>query len=147
MRVCSEHFVSGKPSKPYDATNPDWSPSLNLGHSCIKQSDTSRHDRASSRVKKRRKVEQVGEEGTNMEKKKVAEVKLHVTSSKDEFEELKQELEKTRSELGMAKAELAKTCKELKGSRFDEAGFKENNEKVLYYTGLPTWELLLVCFH
>ena len=148
MRVCSEHFVSGKPSKLYDATNPDWSPSLNLGHSCIKQSDTSRHDRASSRAEKGRKVEQVGEEGTNMEEKEVAEVKLHVTSSKDEFEELKQELEKTRSELGMAKAELAKICKELKGSRLDEAGFKENNEKVLYYTELPTWELLLVvCFH
>ena len=46
----------------------------------------------------------------------------------------------------MAKAELAKTCEELKGSRLDEAGFKENNEKVLYYTGLPTWELLLVVF-
>ena len=59
VRVCSEHFVSGKPSKLYDSTNPDWSPSLNLGHSCIKQSDTSRHDRASSRAEKRRNVEQV----------------------------------------------------------------------------------------
>ena len=61
-----------------------------------------------------------------MEEKEVAKVRLHLTSPKDEFEEL--------------------TCEELKGSRLDETGFKENNEKVLYYTGLPTWELLLVVF-
>ena len=79
-----------------------------------------------------------------MEEKEAAEVRLHVTSPKDEFEELKQELEKTRSELGMAKAELAKTWGKLNGRRLDEAGFKENNGKVLYYTGLPTWELLVV---
>ena len=32
-RVCSRHFQSGKPAKLYDITNPDWVPSVNLGHS------------------------------------------------------------------------------------------------------------------
>ncbi|KAH9359745.1 hypothetical protein HPB48_021304 [Haemaphysalis longicornis] len=31
-KVCSAHFVSGKPCYLMDDTNPDWAPSLNLGH-------------------------------------------------------------------------------------------------------------------
>ena len=31
-RVCSRH-ISGKPAYLYDETNPDWLPSINLGHS------------------------------------------------------------------------------------------------------------------
>ncbi|XP_021371061.1 uncharacterized protein LOC110461752 [Mizuhopecten yessoensis] len=29
-KVCSDHFVSGKPGSLYDTTNPDWAPSLRL---------------------------------------------------------------------------------------------------------------------
>ena len=32
-RVCSKHFVSGKPADLLEDTSPDWLPSLNLGHS------------------------------------------------------------------------------------------------------------------
>lgn len=31
-QVCSEHFVTGAPSKLFDDTNPDWAPSLKLGY-------------------------------------------------------------------------------------------------------------------
>jgi len=32
-RICSKHFVSGKPtSDNYDTTNPSWLPTLHLGH-------------------------------------------------------------------------------------------------------------------
>ncbi|PWA33138.1 hypothetical protein CCH79_00018706, partial [Gambusia affinis] len=31
IRVCSDHFVSGRPSALYDDANPDWAPSINLG--------------------------------------------------------------------------------------------------------------------
>ncbi|XP_037560062.1 uncharacterized protein LOC119466118 isoform X2 [Dermacentor silvarum] len=31
-KVCSEHFVSGRPSYLMDLTNPDWAPSLHLGY-------------------------------------------------------------------------------------------------------------------
>ena len=30
-RVCSKHFVSGTPAKPWDRYNIDWVPTLNLG--------------------------------------------------------------------------------------------------------------------
>ena len=32
-RVCSRHFVSGKPAKKFDKFNVDWVPTLSLGHS------------------------------------------------------------------------------------------------------------------
>ena len=31
-QVCSDHFISGKPSPLYNSTNPDWILSLNLGY-------------------------------------------------------------------------------------------------------------------
>ena len=51
-----------------------------------------------------------------------------VQSGDDEVQQLKKELLKTRSELDIAKAELARTAEELRTSRYDEDGFKENNE-------------------
>ena len=45
IRVCSDHFTSGKPAKLYDTTNPDLVPTLNLGHCEAKTGDPlSRHD-------------------------------------------------------------------------------------------------------
>ena len=35
-RICSRHFISGKPASLYDLTNPDWLPTLFLGHSKVK---------------------------------------------------------------------------------------------------------------
>ncbi|KAH7964883.1 hypothetical protein HPB49_002228 [Dermacentor silvarum] len=32
IRVCGAHFVSGRPSKLWEETNPDWAPSLLLGY-------------------------------------------------------------------------------------------------------------------
>ena len=31
-RICSTHFISGKPAYLFDVTNPDWLPTLNLDH-------------------------------------------------------------------------------------------------------------------
>ena len=39
-RVCSRHFVSGRPAKPRDKYNVDWVPTLNLGHTKRKAEDT-----------------------------------------------------------------------------------------------------------
>ena len=55
IRVCSNHFKSGKPATFYDTTRPDWILTLNLGHTELKEGDTSRHDRATERATKRRK--------------------------------------------------------------------------------------------
>ena len=49
-RVCSDHFVDREPAKLYDFTNPNWLPTLNLGHTKQKSnSDYRRHERAKRR--------------------------------------------------------------------------------------------------
>ena len=56
-RVCSRHFVSGKPAASWDQYNVDWVPTLNLGHS-KKQRDDERQlcdSESAERVKSRRK--------------------------------------------------------------------------------------------
>ena len=34
-RICSRHFISGKPAALYNDTNPDWLPTLHLGHAPV----------------------------------------------------------------------------------------------------------------
>jgi len=34
-RVCSRHFISGKPASLFDELSPDWLPTQNLGHSKV----------------------------------------------------------------------------------------------------------------
>ena len=34
-RICSRHFVSGKPADLWEDTSPDWLPTLNLGHAKV----------------------------------------------------------------------------------------------------------------
>ena len=34
-RVCSRHFISGKPASLFDELHPDWLPTQNLGHSKV----------------------------------------------------------------------------------------------------------------
>ncbi|MEQ2223683.1 hypothetical protein ILYODFUR_039117 [Ilyodon furcidens] len=45
LQVCSRHFHSGKPSYEMDELNPDWVPTLHMGHSEIKVSTSDRHAR------------------------------------------------------------------------------------------------------
>ena len=44
VRICSDHFVSGMPSSLYDESNPDWAPSINLGHGNHPPSSRERYD-------------------------------------------------------------------------------------------------------
>ncbi|XP_049527542.1 uncharacterized protein LOC125947190 [Dermacentor silvarum] len=48
IRVCGAHFVSGRPSKLWEETNPDWAPSLLLGYGS-RHADPARYDRAKRR--------------------------------------------------------------------------------------------------
>lgn len=52
MYVCSKHFHKGKPAYEMLECDPDWAPSLNLGHTEVKAVDTARFNRLCKRVKK-----------------------------------------------------------------------------------------------
>ena len=51
-RICSDHFLSGSPSRLYDRNNPDWAPSVCLGYVTrydVGSSATERYERAMAR--------------------------------------------------------------------------------------------------
>ena len=60
----------------------------------------------------------------------------------DNGEQSKEELQ---NKLDFVTAQVVQTMKDLEASGFDGTEFRED-DKVLYYTGLPTWELLLLVF-
>ena len=76
VRICSDHFVKGKPSTLYAQDDPDWAPSLNLGYSgvTLKQS-ISAQDRHCRSLDRSRKKEMMKEQETEC---------MEVESGKDE---------------------------------------------------------------
>ena len=58
-RICSRHFISGKPSALEDESNPDWLPSLNLGHSKVSESRVRIGEERWSRRKARENAQNV----------------------------------------------------------------------------------------
>ena len=52
-RICSRHFILGKPASTYDQENPDWLPTLHLGHSKVKPRPTKEATERWERLKER----------------------------------------------------------------------------------------------
>lgn len=65
VRICSVHFVKGKPASLYEQDDPDWAPSLRLGHSTVKEgtSTEDRHARSLERSRKKEVAENMEIEG------------------------------------------------------------------------------------
>lgn len=70
-RVCSRHFVSGKPAKEFDKFNVDWVPTLNLGHSKRKKKDSSTADQDRAERAKARRKKKLNETKVEIEEKKL----------------------------------------------------------------------------
>ena len=122
VRVCSDHFLSGKPSPLYDTTNPDWVSSPKLGHNNCSSADTSRHDRASARAVKRRKVQEAVDDD---EEGEVLIIEQEEEAVQDDNGEQSKEV--LQNKLDILTAELAQTKEDLNASRLVEAGFREDN--------------------
>ena len=152
IRVCCHHFTSGKPARLYDTTNLDWVPTLNLGHCEAKTEDSLiRHDRAVGRATKRRKLNEeqaIAKEERDNRQESIREEEKRTQAQndqeKDEVEKLRCELQKSRCELDEMKKELARTHEKLCAHTLDEESFRDNDEKVCLFTGIPKWEVLLV---
>ena len=167
--MCSTHFLSGAPSTLYDVTNPDWAPTLNLGYDPVGdhtvQASTERYERAI----KRRKVicdeddvevddyegplmtdDEYGndddESGTALQTELTFGLGLDITTP--------QELQTYQETIKELQSQLDKVMKEntdlQKGMVIEhimrESDLVDNDKKVLYYTGLNSWELLSTLF-
>ena len=58
-----------------------------------------------------------------------------------DVKELQSQLDQTKRENDVLKGVIEKLEQKVKDSSFDEAYFENGDKKVLYYTGLSTWEL------
>ncbi len=142
MRICSDHFINGKPACLYDESNPDWVPSLKLGYgkkrSCLA---SSRYERAMERnVKKKKNDVELNQEGADDNKGVVEAIAAESTS--DNEVESESELIQMKLQLDAAFHEINHLKKELSILALKEESFKENDKKVCFYTGLPSWDLL-----
>lgn len=164
-RVCSDHFVCGSPSALFDQNNPDWAPSLNLGYESVSmpsiEAKSERYGRAIERSRKRAMTSiDEGETQTpepdveSLEGNSIStQTDLNMKGMDEEIAKREDEVSDLRTQLEVTKEEYKKlhqTTKKLKQQvdecLLNEASFENDDCKVLYYTGLSTWELLQKLF-
>ena len=138
-RVCSDHFLSGRPSALYDRTNPDWVPTLSLGHSESHSFDTSTHstsryERAKEREAKRCKLEVEEAESsdyTGEDHERPENEGLEVSTSTKSVQTVlgQDDIIRLQHEVSCLKSKLAERT-------LSEEVLKTNDTMVLFYTGL-----------
>ena len=137
-------YFLGKPSSIYDKDNPDWAPSQKLGYDCnkVKESSQEKYNRAQERVEKRQKsegaiallelskatMEETVDVGVTVEELNCKACQTDITT--EYFTELIQNEETLKKENAALK-------EQLKQNSLSQDSFKEDNDKVLFYTGLP----------
>ena len=155
VRVCSDYFVNGMPSALYDLNNPDWAPSLKLGYE-LKVTGKDRYERMTARTARKRHSGQIDicsspelesnhkpETGTasqtNLTSMDITEAEQTLKSLRKEIDKVTMEKEK---EVKYQSSEVKKLKEENEELSLNEAVFKEKDEKVMYFTGLPSWQVL-----
>ena len=145
-RICSRHFLSGKPADLLDVNNPDWLPSLYLGNS--KQVSETRAKAAEDRwerakvreIQKNQEVEKACTNDVSVEEGPVeASTQTELTLGK--IEDMNDSIRSGMEEVKSLKSEISKMQK------FNETLFVENDDRVQFYTGLPTYKVLKTVFH
>ena len=136
-RICSRHFISGKPASPLDENNPDWLPTLNMGHS--KQSSESRARAVAERWERMKARESLNKE---------SEVRNTEVLSDADDANLNSVDASTQTALTSRMIEDMQEKTEDKSMQvFTEKSFIMNGEEyVRFYTGLTNFEVLHAVF-
>ena len=167
-------YYTGKPSQLFDEKSIDWAPSINLGHggAPIVSLSSDRYDRAVRRDKNKRRrteaeeictVSMTATPGTQTftvcesvavsttatpgtqtvltmnEVESLVKSEAHHTKEIEELQQRCAQLEQDNARLRAEKQELKEKITVL-----NEDFFKDNDEKVRFYTGLTNWNLLLI---
>ncbi|XP_044051317.1 uncharacterized protein LOC122875828 [Siniperca chuatsi] len=175
FKVCSRHFHSGKPAYEMDESHPDRAPTPHLGHCEVTATVSDRHGRRQHRHHLRESEGGGQSEQNNMnederdgvlEHAEAAEEEEYVDQAEAGAVEEEEYSEQTETDKSAAKrlrveyqfceqssAELTRVLQEnrelrseLNKLKMDEEFFRDNTEKVRYYTGLPCFAILLSMF-
>lgn len=151
-------FIAGKPCALYDITNPDWAPTLKLGHRKVDPAattrDSSRHQRAVERKDRKKNVNaakallelQCGpRQEANVDVNDMEDIDsgtgTQTNLSSSTVEAMQEELQRLITENRELKEKLA-----VEQNKFDQNFFREDDEKVRYYTGLQDYCTLDILF-
>uniref|UniRef100_A0A8C6SDP6 THAP-type domain-containing protein n=1 Tax=Neogobius melanostomus TaxID=47308 RepID=A0A8C6SDP6_9GOBI len=137
MLVCSKHFHKGKPAYKMLECDPDWAPSLNLGHTEVKAATTARFDRLSGRARSKQLPSSVLNNAGPLTE--VDNISQHNDEEQPECRMCSLRLK----EIAHLQEENRKLKEELSKKKLDDDFLKDNDSKVKFYTGLPSFALLM----
>uniref|UniRef100_A0A8C6MF33 THAP-type domain-containing protein n=1 Tax=Nothobranchius furzeri TaxID=105023 RepID=A0A8C6MF33_NOTFU len=154
LLVCSHHFLSGKPAYEMDVTNPDWAPTLHMGHDDIPVSDSDRHARRMQRKRKRANiaVEAVDSSCVGQVEVDVPAANVDSGDRSDSVTEAEGQTkdcvfsEQGRAEINRLLEENRLLRAQLQKTELNETFLKDNTEKVRYYTGLHCYAVFMSLF-
>ena len=169
LNVCSNHFISGRPSELYETCDSDWAPSISLGYS-PHNVNTSGIERSNRR--KRRREFQMHQQQAEIDSKMKKDVEkkgattssnssnlftpsekslqtgeelFNTTGCQTEFD-IDQELAELKEENVKLRNENSDLKKQLNNFMYTKDKFKNNEELVTYYTGLDDFNALNALF-
>ena len=161
-RVCFRHFVSGIAAKPWDQFNIDWIPTLNLGHNKKGENVEAVGDRAERTRQRRKRLEESMEEEVRQKLAKPNEPGETITEifHEAEFED-HCEVSSGDKDVGIARSQdsesqqhqdqstqteefdyVFKEKRSLSNNAFSMEYFCQDDGKVRFYTGLPSYDVL-----
>uniref|UniRef100_UPI00358E3B3F uncharacterized protein n=1 Tax=Myxine glutinosa TaxID=7769 RepID=UPI00358E3B3F len=159
-RVCSEHFVRGKPAYLHDIANPDWAPTQKMGYTSCHSSSVSVFHRYERSQQRNRKADNMATaaillelHNANPEQCPIHEQDPPVggteTQTELSFRDIRA-LEKNVEELQKDNIALrTQVCgleEKIRATGLQEEHFQSNDAKLRFYTGLPSWAIFLPLF-
>ncbi|WAR11745.1 hypothetical protein MAR_025925 [Mya arenaria] len=154
LRICSDHFIK-KPADLYDQLNPDWAPTVKMGHIRTFMSPSpskSRYNRSLNRsVRKQHTAAAMSllELRCSTPELESEDVDVGVmesgTSTQTDID--KNLLTAIESELQVLQKENREMKAMLEEKKLDESFFRNDSAKVKYYTGLPDFTVLQALYH
>ena len=139
-RVCGKHFVSGKPAPYWHKHDVDWVPTLQLGKKNYRRK--SDHEANAERAERAKKREQLAEEGSRNDGNEETISCDLAAIAVSEGEEIEPETVKD------AECQTTEFDYMFQTSRYQAPNrdFFDTEDKVRFYTGLPSMEVLMVVF-
>nr|XP_033940136.1 DNA repair protein RAD52 homolog isoform X1 [Pseudochaenichthys georgianus]XP_033940137.1 DNA repair protein RAD52 homolog isoform X1 [Pseudochaenichthys georgianus] len=158
-RVCGDHFTPSKPVALFDKNHPDWAPSVKLGHEKITAPSPATHARY-KRARKRSSIAPLDlysmvsdipspEEpapvlGATGEEEGMIEPETGTATQTDLTGEM---IDKMSFEINNVTTENVNLKEKLVKSTISESTFKGDDDRVRFYTGLPTFAILMMVYN
>ncbi|XP_034232829.1 uncharacterized protein LOC117640434 [Thrips palmi] len=136
-QVCSLHFVDGKPAYHMDEQNPDWAPSLNLGHNNLALPDCARY----LRIQNRRPLAPLNQ-NIQVQENLCEDVEMneHV-NDRPGFCSIE-----CQTDLSMLDIQAMEEKLEKAGPPVFSEKHLQSDKKCKFYTGIPTFAILILIF-